>query len=317
VHEHFYSKSEGSDHTSPKNESSQKLAISMKRIYILILFLSIAGVSSGQDIELFSLEYGRYSGAKVQSNDTLEASFVEYELKALFPAVRQEKFSLLAGGVYRLTVPEGSDRISGSNLFFLAVNVVGSFKLSDKVKLLATAIPALSTTSDTKIFTSDNFLMQGAILYHKKVSDRFTYRFGALSTSRFGSPIIVPSLGLSHQGRRMKLDLNLPFLMSVLWDYKKDFSYGIKLSLNGSQYNVEEETFNGNETDAANFSRIRVGPQIQHRLKGPIVIGAFAGMAVNRTFEFEVVDADDVDFSLENSPFVAVRLSLKPQLNND
>jgi len=111
----------------------------------------------------------------------------------------------------------------------------------------------------------------------------------------------------------MKLDVNLPFLISTRWNYKNAFSYGLKLSVNGSQYNFEDESFNGNEVDVANFSRLRFGPEIQYRVKGPIVLTLFGGVAANRTYEFELNNADDLDFSLDNGPFISLRLSLKPQ----
>ncbi|MEO1255359.1 MAG: DUF6268 family outer membrane beta-barrel protein [Bacteroidota bacterium] len=285
----------------------------MKNFLSIVVFHTVLGACLGQEIELLGMEYARYPSSKVTTTDSLEASFTEYEVAALFPAVREEKFNLLLGGTYRLVAPEGNDRLSEANLFFLGANIIGSYSLSGNKQLVLVALPAASTTTDSRGITSDNFLMQGALLFRKKVSESFSYTIGALSTSRFGSPIVIPSLGLSHTGEKMKLDINLPFLIRSIWNYQNPFSYGLKLSVNGSQYNFDEESFSGDQVDVANFSRIRIGPELQYRVKGPLVFTLYGGIAANRTYEFELNDGDKTDFSLDNGSFVSFRLSLKPQ----
>lgn len=284
-------------------------------ICIALLFTGLGSIR-GQDFELFGMEYARYPSAALTTSDSLEANFTEYEAKLLFPAIRKEKFSLLVGGTYRLVIPDNDAGTSESNLFFLSANLIGAYNLSDNQRLILSAIPATSTTTNSRSFTSDNFLMQGALLYRKKVSEKFSYSLGVLSTSRFGAPLVIPSLGMSHEGERMKLDINLPLLIQSMWNYRNAFSYGLKLSVNGSQYNFEDESFNGSEVDLARFSRVRIGPQLQYRIKGPLVFTLSGGIAARRTYEFELNGADDLDFSLDNGPFVSFRLSLKPQSIN-
>lgn len=286
-----------------------------KFVGIIGLFIGLSS-ASGQDIELLGVEYSRYPSAAVTSSDSLEANFTEYEVRLQFPAIKKEKFSLLIGGTYRLVTPDSDAGTFESNLYFLSTNFVGAYSLSDNQQLIIGVVPAISTTTNARGFTSDNYLMQGALLYRKKVSERFSYSFGVLSTSRFGAPIILPSLGMSHEGEKMKLDINLPLLIQSMWNYQNAFSYGLKLSVNGSQYNFEEESFNGSEVNLARFSRVRLGPQLQCVIKGPLVFTLYGGIAANRTYEFELNGADDLDFSLDNGPFVSFRLSLNPQLKN-
>lgn len=289
----------------------------MRREISFLLLSIVLGTCLAQDIEVMGMEYARYPSVKTSVADSLESSFTEYEIAALFPAVRKEKFSLLLGGTYRLVVPEGEDRPSNANLFFLGANIYGAFSLSESQRLILAAIPAASTTTDSRGITSDNFLMQGALLYRKTVNERFSYTLGVLSTSSFGSPLVVPSLGLTYKREKMKLDVNLPFLIQSTWNYQNDFSYAFKIAVNGSQYNFENQFFNGNEVDLANFSRIRIGPELRYRIKGPLVFSLFGGIAANRTYRFELTNGDELDFSLENGPFVSFRLSLRPQQQNN
>jgi len=101
-----------------------------------------------------------------------------------------------------LVIPEGDQRQTESNLFFLGAKLFGAYKLTDKSQLVLSAIPALSTPTDSRGISSDNLLMQGAFLYRKNVSEMFSYTLGVLSTSRFGSPLVVPSVGLYHLGKK-------------------------------------------------------------------------------------------------------------------
>ena len=286
-----------------------------------MFFMSILSVflSKGfwQDLELLGLEYARYPDASIEESDSVEVNFTEIEIAAMFPAVRKDQFSLLAGGTYRHITPESTEREFESDLFFLSLRLVGVIKLTDKESLILNAAPAISTTDDSGRFKGENFLMQGGALYQKKVSERFSYTLGILSTSRFGSPLVLPSIGISHLGEKMRLDVNLPLLIRTMWNYKNPFSYGLKLSVNGSQYNFDNQNIGTNEVDLARLSRNRIGPEIQYRIKGPLVFTLFGGIAANRTYEFELTGSDDVDFTLENGPFIAVRLALKPQMKTN
>lgn len=253
----------------------------MKKLLLISILVSRVGICFGQESELFGIEYASYQGKPVKNTDSAEVSFSEVEIAALFPVLSKEKFTFIAGGVYRLVIPEGDQRQTESNLFFLGAKLIGAYKLTDKSQLVLSAIPALSTTTDSRGISSDNILMQGALLYRKKVSEKFFYTLGVLSTSRFGSPLILPSVGLSHLGEKIKLVINRPFFIKTTWNHKSSFSYGLKLSVNGSQYNIDNEVVNGVEVDVVNFSRLRIGPELQCRIKGPLVFTLYGGLAAS------------------------------------
>lgn len=97
-----------------------------------------------------------------------------------------------------------------------------------------------------------------------------------------------------------------------MWNYAKPFSYGFKIDVNGSQYNLNNESFNGAEVDLLRFSRVRLGPEFQYRIAGPLVFELFAGIVARRTYNFELIGSDDIDLRLENGPFISARLCIKP-----
>ncbi|MEM9299165.1 MAG: DUF6268 family outer membrane beta-barrel protein [Bacteroidota bacterium] len=289
----------------------------VKTKLLTIIFSFSLSVVLGQDIELFGVEYARYPSVSSTEADSLEVSLTEYEISALFPVLTKEKFNLLVGGTYRLVVPEHNEETLENSFYFLGLNLTGAYTLSEKARLIINAFPSVGASSSSQTFSGDSFVMQGGLIYNKEVSDRFSYNLGIISTTRFGSPIFLPLFGISHRGEKMRFDVNLPTSLSVKWNYKKRFSYGLKFSVNGSQYSLDEQTDFGAQVDQVDFSRVRLGPEIAYRAKGPLVFSVSGGMATGRTYEFEVEGVDDVDFSLDSGPFFAIRISFKPQVENN
>jgi hypothetical protein len=290
----------------------------VKKVFITVYCLTLAvfhGV--GQQLELLGVEYARYPASDVEDRDTINVSFDEFEVSALAPVSIGDRWTLLAGGTYRHILPTNSVGAFEDNLFFLALRLVASYQLSDNKRLIINALPAISTTDDARSFEGDNFLMQGGVFFNKVVNERFSYTLGILSTSRFGSPIVLPSLGFSHETDQFKLNLALPFLVQAIWDHEKRLSYGIRLAVNGSQYNFNDEFVNGNEVLLANFSRTRFGPELIYKIKESLVVNLFGGTTLNRTYNFSLSSIDDLDFGLQNGPFAAIRLSIIPPMASE
>lgn len=287
----------------------------MNKLIATILLLVIAGNCWGQEFELLEVEYARYPNAPLNNLDSIEAIVSEYQVSFLLPAVQKEKWSFLVGATYRLVVPESADRQSNDDLFFLGLRLASVFNVAENKQLIVSAFPGISTTEEPGSFSGNNFLMQGGILFKTQKTEQFSYSIGLISTSRFGRPLILPSLGMTRAGDKMKLDINLPFLVKAMWNYSNRFSYGLKFDVNGSQYNLNNETFNGSEVDLVRFSRVRLGPEFQYRIVGPLFIELFAGIAARRTYDFEIIGSDDIDLSLENGPFLSMSLYINPRLS--
>ncbi len=288
----------------------------MSKLLFLIAICIALSNCFAQSIELFGVEYANFPNAQVKDRDSIEANFSEFEISFWAPVFLKEKWSFLVGGNYRLVMPETANQQIDDNLFFLALRLAGAYNFSKNKQLIISIIPAISTTDEPGSFAGNNLLMQGGILFKKQTSERFTYALGVISTSRFGSPLILPSIGLTHAGDNMKLDINLPLLAKMMWNYQNTFSYGWRIAVNGSQYNLNNKSFNGTEVDLARFSRVRLGPEFQYRIKGPLVLTLYGGIAANRTYDFKLIGSDDIDFSLENGPFISFRFSINPQTKN-
>lgn len=284
----------------------------MDKFFGTILLLAIAGNCWSQEFELLEVEYARYPKASLSKTDSIEEIISEFQVSFLLPAIQKEKWSLMAGATYRLVVPESTDRQSSDDLFFLGLRMAGVFNISDNKQLIVSAYPAISTTDEPRSFSGNNFLLQGGVLFKTQKTEKFSYTLGVFSTSRFGRPLILLSLCLTRLGNKMKLYINFPFLVKTMWSYANRFSYGLKFDINGSQYNLNNQTFNGSEVDLVRFSRVRLEPEFQYRIVGPLFIELFAGIAARRTYDFEIIGSDGIDLSLENGPFIAAKLCFKP-----
>lgn len=291
------------------------MKISCNALVIIVLLLIISSEIFTQSLSPFSFEYSYYPKSNVSSNDTIEVSFNELELSTIYPFRNDSTFIFLGGVNYRHVFPESNNSFGETNLFLLGINLIAGYRFSKKSTIIVNFLPAISTSTKSRSFNPDNFLFQGALFYSRKTSATFSYRLGIVSTSRFGQPLVIPSFGLNYLGKKVKLDINLPFKIEAMWGYYNRFAYGVNISVNGSQYNFDNRTINGVEVDLAQFSRVRIGPQCDFRIKGPLVLSFQAGIAANRTYYFKTVAANDVDFDLDNGPFLAAKLLLRPPIN--
>lgn len=290
--------------------------IRARLIALFLLFLSFClHRANGQGLSPFKAEYAYYPNSNLNEFDTAETQIHEFELSVLVPLRMQKKLAFLAGATYRHAFPETSLDLVKSNLFFLGFNAFGIYKFSDSAMLVVNVLPAISTSGNSRNINSDNVLWQGGVFFRKIRNDRFSYLLGVLSTSRFGRPIVLPAVGLTYETQSLKLNFNFPIEAEALHKLNERFSYGLHLSLNGSQYNFNDIMVNNTNVDLARFSRVALGPVINYRIKGPLHFSISAGLTARRNYTFELENNQSIDLSLSNGPFVATRLYLKPQQN--
>lgn len=115
-------------------------------------------------------------------------------------------------------MPDNSAIQVQSNLFLLGLRVLVAYTISENQRIIFNAFPAISTTDDARSFHEDNYLFQGGILFNKTVNERFAYTLGVLSTSRFGSPLVIPSVGFLYETERSigAIILNLPLSFFII-----------------------------------------------------------------------------------------------------
>lgn len=283
--------------------------------FSLVIFSFCLQNANAQDLSIVEAEYAHFPSSNLNEYDSAETEINEFELSVLLPFRMKSKLSFLAGATYRHIFPSTSLDQVKSNLYFLGFNAYGIYKFSDSNMLVLNILPAISTSGNSGNLSSKNLLWQGGIFFRKIQSPKFSYLFGLLSTSRFGRPILLPALGLSYETPSLKFYVNFPFEAEALHKLNERFSYGLNLSLNGSQYNFNNVTVNNTEVDLARFTRFTFGPVIIYNIRGPFYMSLSAGLTGNREYTFELENNESMDLSLNNGPYVAARLYFQPQKN--
>jgi hypothetical protein len=291
------------------------------KLLLIIYLFSIGNFVYAQTPELFKVAYSYLPEQTIkESNDSVKASFSEFETSFLTPIKAGDKLLLLVGATYRMVFPLSTINELETRLYFIAMRLSAIFNIDEKQRLIGMVIPAISSTLQGAL-TGDDFLTQASLGYYRDVSKRFNYGVGVIYTSRFGSPLVLPLIALNHKREKVRYAITLPVFLQATWAYNKNLNYGIKFSVNGSQYNpAQDAQFNAISIDDVNFSRVLFGPELGIRLKGPVYLTLYGGISFRRVFKFNSNSGPDQDLGLNDGAFVSAKISIKPnhkhQTNN-
>lgn len=270
-----------------------------------------------QDLEILKVQYSYLPNGQIADSTIADEKidFSEYTISVLLPAIMGDKFHLLAGGTFNLAFPQSANNEANTKLYFMGLRFIGAYDLNEKNRLIATWVPSISSTLEDDL-SGDDFLTQASISYSRLATDSLRYGFGVMYTSRFGFPQALPLLTCSYLRAKVRYDIRLPISIRATWDYDAKFSYGLKLSVNGSQFNASQGAiYEGVPIDAVNFSRILLGPEFGIRLKEKLYLTLFAGVSLRRIFELKSENDLDQNLSLDNGLFFSAKISLKPNQN--
>lgn len=270
---------------------------------------------SAQSPELFSFQYHFFPEEPVtESNDSIAIGISEIETSIRLPIKLSKKLSLLTGGTFGMIFSRSSQDELETELYFIALETYAIFTLKKNHRLVGVLVPAISSTLQDKLSTED-LLTQASLSYFRDVNNRLNFGVGGLYTSRFGRPQFLPLLAFNYYGANVKYNLTLPLTLQVTWAYEKRLSYGLVISVNGSQYNTSQATrFFTSTIDAIDFSRVLIGPELGIRLKGPLHLTLSGGICTRRVLQLNARGGQDQDLSLDAGAFLTAKFSLKPNI---
>lgn len=262
--------------------------------------------------ELFALQYNYLPQVSaIETADTASVGFSEIAISFLVPIQPNEKWAILLGAGYGLVQPRSELSELNTELHFIALQCTTAFEINQRSHIIGVVLPAISSTLQDPL-SFDDFLTQASLSYVRKVNDAFLYGFGALFTSRFGFPQLFPLLMLQYKTQKVQFQLNMPTLAQATWNYDKRLSYGIKIAVNGSQFNAARDAaYNQIPVDAFNFSRILIGPEVSIGLKNNLFLDFFGGLAVRRILELNSDSGNLSDLGLQNGLFFSTKFYLK------
>ncbi|MEQ8471514.1 MAG: DUF6268 family outer membrane beta-barrel protein [Marinoscillum sp.] len=289
------------------------------------LLLLISTPSMSQDLQLAGFSFTRLPGAEVMNvPQHQEVEVNEYNFFLNLPKqLKNEKTLLINGFQYRLVTPFMDNDlnlgIDGKNLHLIGYRLTVLHQLSNDWKVLVSLNPTLSSTFNTSL-EKDDFLMNGALLFTKKMSDQFSYGGGIAYLSSFGEPRFIPTLQVTLTSEKSKLHLLLP--RRITYDcYFGKFTVGLKAEASGSRYNVNYTRTNPfNDTELADmliYSRVVLGPSLKYCVGKHIELEVSGGMAVARKMELQGDLFEDAHYNTASGPFFSFGISIVPNKQVD
>lgn len=245
---------------------------SKHKLLLGLLLLGLLGNgAAAQDIDLLKLQYNYLPDATLkESDDSARSSFHEWHASLVLPVSRNQKWTVLFGGLFNLVYPQSNLNAANSRLYFIALQCTTVYKLSDKHKIVGLFLPGISSTLEDPLSTKD-FLAQFGFSYLISPNPSLTYGIGGVYNSSFGFPLVLPLLSLQYQKGHSLYDFTFPSHIKAIWNYLKPISYRLKASINGSQYNTPDQSqFNGNPIEVINFSRVLIDPELNFELRSQI-----------------------------------------------
>lgn len=283
---------------------------------LLCLLIILYGTSlRSQDLQLAGFSFTRFPGAEVvDSPINQEIEVNEYNFFVNLPRqLKNDKTVVLNGLRYKLVTPFISNDVSigvnGENFHLISYTLTVLHKLKKDWSILAMVNPTLSSTFNTSL-EGDDWLVNGTLQAIKEKSNGFSYGGGVLVTSRFGNPILLPTLQFKWKKERSQFHIFLP--QSIKYDrYFGDFTAGLQVVVDGSLYNVNFDV-DAEPVDKVAYTRVIVGPKFSYRVGKALQLGASGGITAARSVELQSEVFEDRTNDVETGAFFQFGIAIVP-----
>ncbi len=283
------------------------------------LLLLGSSPTMSQNLQLAGFSFTRFpSAAAIGSPLNQEVKLNEYHFFLNLPKrFKNENTILINGFQYRLVAPFINGFIpslDGQSLHLIGYRLTALHQLANNWRVIVSLNPTLSSTFN-KVLGGDDFLFNGILQFVKKKSNHFSYGGGIAFTSRFGEPILIPTLQLTFKSENGKLQVLLP--RSITYNrYFGKFTAGLEVAASGSQYNVNNTSTNflndSEPVDKLAYSRVVFGPSLSYRVGKTIQLQASGGVAFARRMELEGDLYTDANYNIANGPFFQFGIAIVP-----
>lgn len=287
-------------------------------LFTLITFFT-SQFAISQELKLAGVNFTYFPQASVDEelNNNPQFTLSESKFFVNLPKPLKNGKTIIINGIDYSLLSVNAENNAGGELEFDNLHTIGYRlavvqELKNNWRGIISLMPTLSSSFNDEL-EGDDFLFNAVIQFVKEKSETFSYGFGVIFTSRFGEPLVLPSLSLLKETDRQKLEILLPTFLSYHL-LRGNVAFGLKLAVSGSRYNtgfgVEGDVNIPQLIDQIQYSRGTFGPDISYRLNSLILLELSGGMTFNRTFEITQIGLADLDYSIENGPFIQFGISL-------
>lgn len=288
-----------------------------KQIACAIIFLLFLNCVNAQDFKLAGIHYANYPKAAIKDGTgNQEVSFHEFGAFINFPKeLKNDKTALINGfgygyveaTMYNFPSLTTTEYLKKLQVFYYQLIIF--HKWSDKWSLLVNLKPTVASDFEQKL-SSDDLVFQGGVIAIKTINDKFKIGGGVVSSTRWGSPMVMPIVNLHYNYNRHNLNallpMNLKYTYSLLPEEK--LKLGLQYARNGADFNVYGSEIA--KIDKINYSRANIGLTANYQLIKILRLEAYGGISTGRIFNLVDFDKNVNEYDSKAAPFFSVGLVL-------
>lgn len=293
------------------------LAASIQIVIGLCLLLFVSNVN-GQDFKLGGLKYAYYPQSEMKEGDNGEkTSFNEFGFFINIPKKIKSDSTILVNGVGYGSVNATMYNFSGApsnefekklEMFYYQVTLLRKWK---KDWTFVSALkPTLASDFEEKL-SIDDFVLQGAALVSKKMNDKVMLGGGIAHSTRWGTPIVVPTFSFRYKHKKHTVNALLP--IKCVYNYsllpKNNLKLGFKYIRNGADFNITTDFSNYNKI---NYSRANIGLIAMYQPRKIFRFELHTGISTGRVYRLVDYDRNVTKFDSKAEPFINIGFSIVP-----
>jgi hypothetical protein len=292
--------------------------IIFQRVTVISALLFVSNVYS-QDFKLARVQYANYPKSVIKNGSgNQETSFQEFGAFVNLPKMFNNDSTALINGVgygfveatmHNFPSLPSSEYNKKLQLFYYQVTLI--HKWNKKWTLLASLKPTIASDFVEKL-SSNDLVFQGTIMVVKNMNDKLKLGVGVLNSTRWGPPIVLPTVSLNYKYKKHQFNAHLPISLKYTYSLlpKEKLKIGVKYARNGANFNISNAKMP--EIDKLNYSRANIGLFASYQLTRMLRLEARGGVSTGRIYRLVDDDRNVLDFDSKAAPFFNIGISLIP-----
>lgn len=292
----------------------------MRYAFAVVVLSGVTATVYCQDMRLAGIEYFNYPKVKLKDDaSNNEASFQEFGAFINYPRQLKNKKTILMNGIQygRVNTTLYNNVTSAENeLVFHKISY--SFTLiqrfNEKLTFVGRLTPTLASDFEDGLSGND-FVMQGSLMMLKRYSEKVLGGAGVFYTTRFGRPLVIPSVQYQYKNDRHAWNIFLPVFLNYGYkvDKKEKLGVGFRAAINGANFNVSATSFpSSTAMDNLNYARANIGPYINYQVTKLLLVEAFSGISTMRRYEFVDEGGRSHEYDSRTGAFFNIGIVLTP-----
>lgn len=172
--------------------------------------------------------------------------------------------------------------------------------LSEKWSIWTILTPGMASDLHGEI-SKDDFNLQTALVFIRKVSPRFSYGIGAAYTTAFGMDTPLPVLAVDwNNGSNLMLSAIIPTNVDLWIQAATRVRLGLNVKVEGNEYHGDPEVF-GVADPRLRYSVVKLGSTVKYYMSKQMNFNIQGGYIGLHRFEFFDKDAKAASYDMKRS----------------